>query len=167
MQNFWASNPIKYLPENYLLSFSPLIKDQHSSLGFEMHGDLFILKGGIQYKEANNSEKVGLLKQYPEYSSWWLISLVASHTWFPEASLNRPAPGSSRSLFVGNGCQDWFSVMALLWQRPSTFSQNLTTIISHGFRQICKGCSQHFTVSPRYCLWLLTISVSVFLLIHL
>lgn len=82
------------------------MKDQHSSLGFEMHRDLFILQGRIQYKEVNNSEKVDLLKQYPEYSSWWLISLVASHTWLPEASLNRAAPSSSRSLFVGNGCQD-------------------------------------------------------------
>lgn len=103
------------MPENfYLLSFGSLIKDQHSSLGFEMHGDIFILQGGMPYKEAKNSEEVGLLKQYPEYYSWWLFSLVASHTWFPEAFPNRPAPGRSRSLFVGNGCQNQFSEMTLL-----------------------------------------------------
>lgn len=39
--NFWASNLINYLPENSdLLSFHPLLKDQHPSLCFEMHRDI-------------------------------------------------------------------------------------------------------------------------------
>lgn len=54
MQNIWASNPVKRLPENADLSFSPLIKDQ-------MHRDLYS-QSNIQHEEANNSEKFGLPK---------------------------------------------------------------------------------------------------------